>query len=70
MFTSLAQCAKVPLLFLEESGNADWAVGNVCCLVFVHVQQQMQHLACKRWGDVRLSFFLNMNQNLAWIIEC
>lgn len=29
MFTSLAQCAKVPFLFLEESSHTEWAVGNV-----------------------------------------
>lgn len=29
MFTSLAQCAKVSFLFLEESGQTEWAVGKV-----------------------------------------
>lgn len=29
MFTSLAQCAKVSFLFLEESGQTEWAVGKM-----------------------------------------
>lgn len=56
MFTSIAQCAKVPFLFLEVSGQNELNVYNLGCTFINNL--------------VHFLSFLNMNQNLVWITEC
>lgn len=56
MFTSIAQCAKVPFLFLEACGQNELNVFNLG-YTFVNIM-------------VHFLSVLNMNQNLVWITEC